>query len=52
VKKTPSLDSFSTTFVPLESIMWSANERVSINGSHLYLHGVDVHQDHAGGATA
>jgi beta-galactosidase len=42
-----SLDSFSTTF-GFRSISWSATSGFSINGTHLYLHGVDVHQDHAG----
>jgi len=42
-----SLDSFSTTF-GFRSISWSASSGFSINGTHLYLHGVDVHQDHAG----
>ena len=44
---TTALDSFSTTF-GIRSITWSASSGFSINGSHLYLHGVDVHQDHAG----
>ncbi|MGB8296745.1 MAG: glycoside hydrolase family 2 TIM barrel-domain containing protein [Polyangia bacterium] len=44
---TTSVDSFSTTF-GFRSISWSATSGFSINGSHYYLHGVDVHQDHAG----
>ena len=44
---TTALDSFSTTF-GIRTISWSATSGFSINGAHLYLHGVDVHQDHAG----
>ena len=44
---TTSVDSFSTTF-GFRSISWSATSGFSINGAHYYLHGVDVHQDHAG----
>jgi len=42
-----SVDSFSTTF-GFRWISWSATSGFSINGAHLYLHGADVHQDHAG----
>ena len=42
-----NLDNFSTTF-GFRSISWTAASGFSINGAHLYLHGVDVHQDHAG----
>jgi len=42
-----NLDSFTTTF-GFRWINWSASSGFSINGSHLYLHGADVHQDHAG----
>jgi hypothetical protein len=41
------LDSFSTTF-GFRWISWSATSGFSINGSHYYFHGVNVHQDHAG----
>ena len=44
---TTALDSFPTTF-GIRTIVWSASSGFSINGTHLYLHGVDVHQDHAG----
>ena len=44
---TTNLDGFSTTF-GFRWISWSATSGFSINGSHLYLHGADVHQDHAG----
>jgi len=44
---TTALDGFSTNF-GIRSISWSATSGFSINGAHLYLHGVDVHQDHAG----
>jgi beta-galactosidase len=44
---TTDLDSFSTSF-GIRTISWSASSGFSINGSHLYFHGVDVHQDHAG----
>jgi hypothetical protein len=44
---TTALDGFSTNF-GIRSITWSATSGFSINGTHLYLHGVDVHQDHAG----
>jgi hypothetical protein len=42
-----NLDGFSTTF-GFRWISWSATSGFSINGSHYYFHGVNVHQDHAG----
>jgi hypothetical protein len=44
---TTDVDSFSTTF-GFRWISWSATSGFSLNGSHYYFHGVDVHQDHAG----
>jgi len=44
---TTNLDTFSTTF-GFRWISWSATSGFSLNGSHYYFHGVDVHQDHAG----
>jgi beta-galactosidase len=41
------VDNFNTTF-GFRWISWSATSGFSINGSHYYLHGADVHQDHAG----
>ena len=42
-----SVDSFSTTF-GFRWISWSATSGFSLNGSHYYFHGANVHQDHAG----
>jgi beta-galactosidase len=42
-----TLDGFATTF-GFRWISWSATSGFSINGAHYYLHGVNVHQDHAG----
>jgi hypothetical protein len=42
-----NLDSYSTTF-GFRWISWSATSGLSLNGSHYYIHGADVHQDHAG----
>ena len=46
---TTNVDNFSTTF-GFRWISWSATSGFSINGSHYYFHGADVHQDHAGWA--
>ena len=32
----------------IRSVAWSGSTGFSINGQHLWLHGADVHQDHAG----
>jgi len=44
---TTNVDSYSTTF-GFRWISWSATTGFSLNGSHYYFHGADVHQDHAG----
>jgi beta-galactosidase/beta-glucuronidase len=41
-----AVDTFTTPF-GIRSISWTTSG-FNINGSHYYLHGVDVHQDHAG----
>jgi autotransporter-associated beta strand protein len=41
------VDSYSTSF-GFRWFQWSASTGFSLNGSHLYFHGADVHQDHAG----
>ena len=41
-----AVDTFTTPF-GIRSISWTTSG-FFINGSHYYLHGVDVHQDHAG----
>jgi len=48
--KTP-VDNYSTTF-GIRSIKWTVDQGFFINGEHLYFHGADVHQDHAGWANA
>lgn len=42
-----NVDTFNTTF-GFRWFTWSATSGFTLNGSHLYFHGVDVHQDHAG----
>ena len=42
-----ALDNFTTTF-GFRWFSWSATTGFSLNGSHYYFHGVNVHQDHAG----
>ena len=44
---TTNVDNYATTF-GFRWISWSATSGFSINGSHYYFHGADVHQDHAG----
>jgi len=44
---TQAVDDFRTTF-GIRSIAWTADQGFFINGEHLYFHGADVHQDHAG----
>jgi catechol 2,3-dioxygenase-like lactoylglutathione lyase family enzyme len=48
-KKT--LDDYRTTF-GIRSVKWTADQGFFINGEHLYFHGANVHQDHAGWANA
>jgi beta-galactosidase len=48
-KKT--LDDYRTTF-GIRSVKWTADQGFFINDEHLYLHGANVHQDHAGWANA
>lgn len=43
---TTNVDNYSTTF-GFRWISWTTSG-FSINGSHYYVHGADVHQDHAG----
>ena len=42
-----NVDTFSTTF-GFRWFTWSATNGFTLNGSRLYFHGADVHQDHAG----
>jgi autotransporter-associated beta strand protein len=42
-----NVDTFNTTF-GFRWFTWSATNGFTLNGSHLYFHGADVHQDHAG----
>ncbi|MEI6078550.1 MAG: glycoside hydrolase family 2 TIM barrel-domain containing protein, partial [Verrucomicrobiota bacterium] len=44
---TTNVDTFNTTF-GFRWFTWSATNGFSLNGSHLYFHGANVHQDHAG----
>jgi len=44
-------DDFSTPF-GFRWIKWTADQGFFINGEHLYFHGANVHQDHAGWANA
>jgi beta-galactosidase len=46
-----TVDSFSTTF-GFRWINWSATSGFSLNGTHVYFHGANVHQDHAGWGNA
>lgn len=48
--KTP-VDDYQTNF-GMRWIKWTADQGFFINGQHLYFHGADVHQDHAGWADA
>jgi beta-galactosidase len=41
------VDGFTTPF-GFRYFTWSASNGFSLNGSHYYLHGANVHQDHAG----
>ena len=41
------VDSYSTSF-GFRWIQWTAASGFFLNGAHLYFHGADVHQDHAG----
>ena len=41
------VDSYSTSF-GFRWIQWTAANGFFLNGAHLYFHGADVHQDHAG----
>ena len=41
------VDNFSSP-LGMRTIQWSGSNGFSINGQHLWLHGADVHQDHAG----
>jgi beta-galactosidase len=45
------VDDYQTTF-GMRWIKWTADQGFFINGQHLYFHGADVHQDHAGWANA
>jgi glycosyl hydrolase family 2/F5/8 type C domain-containing protein len=45
------VDDYQTTF-GIRWIKWTADQGFFINGDHLYFHGADVHQDHAGWANA
>jgi len=45
------VDTFTTPF-GFRWFSWSASNGFSLNGSHYYIRGVDVHQDHAGWADA
>ena len=44
---TTNVDTFNTTF-GFRWFTWSATNGFTLNGSHLYFHGANVHQDHAG----
>ena len=46
-----SLDDYQTTF-GMRWIKWTADQGFFINDEHVYFHGADVHQDHAGWANA
>jgi hypothetical protein len=48
--RTP-VDDFRTPF-GIRSVKWTADQGFFINGEHRYLHGANVHQDHAGWANA
>jgi beta-galactosidase len=41
------VDDYSTTF-GFRWIKWTADQGFFVNGQHLYFHGANVHQDHAG----
>lgn len=41
------IDKYKTSF-GIRSIKWTADSGFFLNGKHLYLHGANVHQDHAG----
>ena len=45
------VDEYRTTF-GIRSIKWTADQGFFINGEHLFFHGANVHQDHAGWANA
>jgi len=45
------VDTFNTTF-GFRWFQWTAANGFYLNGSHLYFHGADVHQDHAGWSDA
>jgi len=42
-----TLDDYTTPF-GIRSIKWTSDQGFFLNGEHYYLHGADVHQDHAG----
>ncbi len=44
---TTPVDDYRTTF-GIRSIQWTADQGFFINGEHLFVHGANVHQDHAG----
>ncbi len=44
---TTPVDDYKTPF-GIRSIKWTADQGFFINGQHLYFHGANVHQDHAG----
>jgi hypothetical protein len=46
-----AVDDYRTNF-GIRWIQWTADKGFFINGEHLYFHGADVHQDHAGWANA
>jgi hypothetical protein len=48
--KSPA-DNFQTPF-GIRSVKWTADQGFFINGEHLFFHGANVHQDHAGWANA
>lgn len=41
------VDTYATSF-GIRSIKWTADQGFFLNGEHLYFHGANVHQDHAG----
>jgi len=45
------VDSYNTSF-GFRWFQWTATNGFYLNGSHLYFHGADVHQDHAGWSDA
>jgi beta-galactosidase len=49
--ETKAVDDYQTTF-GFRWFKWMADQVFFLNGAHLYFHGADVHQDHAGWADA